>query len=134
MKKGLFLLLCMVSLCTASVSLCRADASPPTKESSINLTATVPNAEIYAPFEVVATAAIFEITNDAENTSFIGVWDTPATQNSYAMAGRVPYLSWRQITILSTNNKGKEIGSIIPAKKPFIYMISAATNYIQGAA
>lgn len=84
-------------LLMASVSFCRADSSPPTREPKKDIVATFVY-EYNAPaFDQTKLAKENQITieNDAKPFTLSGVWNLPAEKATYVVVGQVPVPSWR---------------------------------------
>ena len=84
-------------LLMASVSFCRADSSPPTKEPKIEIAATLThelNTTVFTKVQLVEENQD-AITNDAKTFTLNGVWNLPAENATYVVVGQVPVPSWR---------------------------------------
>lgn len=135
MKKRTHLLLLTAMLLLVSVSFCRADSSPPTKEPKTEIVATLTNELNTAVFTQVQLVEKNQdaITNDAKTFTLNGVWNLPAEKATYVVVGQVPVPSWRSDKLFLRDETIKNNYTTTTGTIPFIYQKGTQTFYIHGA-
>jgi len=135
MKKRTHILLFATVLLMGSVSFCRADSSPPTKEPKTEIVATLTsefNATVFDQAQLVEKNEVIQ-NNDAKTFTLNGVWNSPTEKATYVVVGRVPVPSWRSELNNLSSNIETENYNYTSGEKPFIYQKGTQTFYQYGA-
>lgn len=135
MKKRTHLLLLTAMLLLVSVSFCRADSSPPTKEPKTEIVATLTNELNTTVFNQIQLVEKNQdaIRNDAKTFTLNGVWNLPAEKATYVVVGQVPVPSWRSYNKLFLRDETIKNNYTTTGTIPFIYQKGTQTFYRHGA-
>lgn len=123
-------------LLMASVSFCRADSSPPTKEPKTEIVATLINelnTTVFTKVQLVEKNQDAITTNDAKIFTLNGVWNLPAEKATYVVVGQVSVPSWLRDNKLFLCDETIKNNYTTTGTIPFIYQKGIQTFYIHGA-